>query len=245
MARNGKRVVLMRDMTDTMYNPERWPYVSHYTGNDLIVSHIERYVCPTISSDQFIGGDEFRFRNDKRPHLVVVMAEDGYETNRTLPDLAAKHLGRDFRVTTVFGSDTDRNAIPGLYAVDQADLLLLSVRRRVLPPADLDRIRKFVEAGKPVIGIRTASHAFSLGKKAPPEGLKDWPEFDRRVFGGNYHGHHANAEKTAVTATSAGREHAITANFGDAAVKQGAVLYKTSPLSARTKASARMGRPSR
>jgi sugar lactone lactonase YvrE/nicotinamidase-related amidase/type 1 glutamine amidotransferase len=235
MARNGKRVVLMRDMTDTMYNPKRWPYVSHFTGTDLIVSHIERHVCPTISSDQFIGGDEFRFRNDKRPLLVMVMAEDGYETNRTLPDLAAKHLGRDFRVTTVFGSDTDRNAIPGLYAVDQADLLLLSVRRRVLPPADLDRIRKFVEAGKPVIGIRTASHAFSLGKKAPPEGLKDWPEFDRRVFGGNYHGHHANSEKTAVTATNAGREHTITANFGDATVKQGAVLYKTSPLSARTR----------
>ncbi|MEO8494236.1 MAG: nicotinamidase, partial [Planctomycetota bacterium] len=34
MARNGKHVVLMRDMTDTMYNPARWPYVSHFTGND-------------------------------------------------------------------------------------------------------------------------------------------------------------------------------------------------------------------
>ena len=39
MARNGKRVVLMRDMTDAMYNPQRWPYVSHFlTGNDLIIS---------------------------------------------------------------------------------------------------------------------------------------------------------------------------------------------------------------
>jgi len=66
MRRNGKNVVLMRDMTDTMYNPKRWPCVDHFTANDLIVSHIERYVCPTITSDQLIGGKPFRFRNDKR-----------------------------------------------------------------------------------------------------------------------------------------------------------------------------------
>ena len=66
MARNGKNVVLMRDMTDTMYNPARWPYVSHFTGNDLIVSHIERFVCPTITSDQLIGGEAFRFRRHVR-----------------------------------------------------------------------------------------------------------------------------------------------------------------------------------
>ena len=57
MSRNGKKVVLMRDMTDTTYNPRRWPYVDHFTANDLIVSHIERFVCPTITSDQVIGGE--------------------------------------------------------------------------------------------------------------------------------------------------------------------------------------------
>ena len=66
MSRNGKNVVLMRDMTDTMYNPKCWPYVNHFTANDLIVSHIERYVCPTITSDQLIGGEPFRFQNDSR-----------------------------------------------------------------------------------------------------------------------------------------------------------------------------------
>jgi hypothetical protein len=72
MSRNGKHVVLMRDMTDTMYNPKRWPYVDHFTANDLIVSHIERYVCPTITSDQLIGGKPFRFRNDKRKERDIV-----------------------------------------------------------------------------------------------------------------------------------------------------------------------------
>lgn len=71
MSRNGKNVVLMRDMTDTMYNPKRWPFVDHFTANDLIVSHIERYVCPTITSDQLIGGKPFRFRNDNRPRRDI------------------------------------------------------------------------------------------------------------------------------------------------------------------------------
>ena len=61
MAKNGRHVVLMRDMTDTMYNPARWPYVSHFTGTDRIVEHIEKYVAPTITSDQVIGGAPLRF----------------------------------------------------------------------------------------------------------------------------------------------------------------------------------------
>jgi hypothetical protein len=57
----------MRDMTDTMYNPERWPQVSHFTGTDLIVEHIENFVCPTFTSDQLIGGKPFHFKKDSRP----------------------------------------------------------------------------------------------------------------------------------------------------------------------------------
>ncbi|MBI2803592.1 MAG: isochorismatase family protein [Planctomycetes bacterium] len=64
MAKNGKNVVLMRDMTDTMYNPKKSPYVNHYKGTALIVEHIEKYVCPTITSDQIIGGKAFRFKAD-------------------------------------------------------------------------------------------------------------------------------------------------------------------------------------
>ncbi len=64
MAKNGKNVVLMRDMTDTMYNPKAAPYVNHFAGTRLIVEHIEKYVCPTITSDQIIGGKPFRFKGD-------------------------------------------------------------------------------------------------------------------------------------------------------------------------------------
>jgi nicotinamidase-related amidase len=66
MARNGKNVVLMRDLTDSMYNPMRWPYVDHFTGNDLVISHVERFVCPTITSSQVLGGQPFRWKADTR-----------------------------------------------------------------------------------------------------------------------------------------------------------------------------------
>jgi nicotinamidase-related amidase len=65
MAKNGKNVVLVRDLTDTMYNPQKAPYVSHFEGTRLIIEHIEKYVCPTITSDQIAGGKEFRFKGDK------------------------------------------------------------------------------------------------------------------------------------------------------------------------------------
>jgi nicotinamidase-related amidase len=59
MARNGMNVALLRDLTDAMYNPLSWPYVDHHEGTRRVIEHIERYVCPTISSDQWIGGHEF------------------------------------------------------------------------------------------------------------------------------------------------------------------------------------------
>jgi nicotinamidase-related amidase len=65
LAKNGKKVVLVRDLTDTMYNPRMPPMVSHFEGTRLVVEHIEKFVCPTIASDQLLGGKEFRFAGDK------------------------------------------------------------------------------------------------------------------------------------------------------------------------------------
>ncbi len=228
MARNGMNVVLMRDLTDTMYNPQQWPFVSHFTGTDLIVSHIERCVCPTITSDQLLGGTPFRFSDDRRPHLVMLLAEDEYHTVRTLPEFAMSHLGRDFRVSTVFADSRNRNDLPGIDVVDEADVLLISVRRRVLPPEQLQRIRSHVAAGRPVVGIRTASHAFCLRSQDPPEGHDAWPEFDAQVFGGSYHGHHDNDLQAIVRITDSG--HPVTSGLSPQEIPMGGSLYLTSPL---------------
>ena len=229
MARNGKQVVLVRDMTDTMYNPAARPYVSHFTGTDLIISHIERFVCPTITSDQFLGGQPFRFSGDTRKRVAMVIAEDEYETERTLPAYALQQLGRDFEVRCIFGSDTDRGDIPGMDAARDADVLLVSVRRRPIRPEQLAVIREFVAAGKPVIGIRTASHAFSLRNAPAPEGLADWTTWDADIFGGNYTNHHNNAAASVVTVVPPQQSHPILAGI-PAEFPQGGSLYKTAPL---------------
>ncbi len=65
MAKNGKNTLLVSDMTDTMYNPARKPFVSHFEGTRLIVAHIQAYVCATTTSDQILGGKEFRFKGDE------------------------------------------------------------------------------------------------------------------------------------------------------------------------------------
>ena len=61
LAKNGRHVVLMRDLTDTMYNPARWPFVSQVRGTELFVQHVEKRICPTITSDQILGGKPFEF----------------------------------------------------------------------------------------------------------------------------------------------------------------------------------------
>jgi nicotinamidase-related amidase len=62
----GKNVVLMRDMTDTMYNPEKTPKVSHFAGTDLVIEHVEKCWCPSFISSDLTGGAAFRFKNAKR-----------------------------------------------------------------------------------------------------------------------------------------------------------------------------------
>jgi nicotinamidase-related amidase len=64
MVHQGKHVVLVRDLTDTMYNPARPPYVTHFAGTRLMIAHVEKYWCPSVTSDALLGGAPFRFAGD-------------------------------------------------------------------------------------------------------------------------------------------------------------------------------------
>jgi type 1 glutamine amidotransferase/nicotinamidase-related amidase len=234
LTQQGLNVVLMRDLTDTMYNPAKAPFVSHFTGTDLVVEHIEKYWCPTVTSADLLGGKEFRFQEDKRPHLVIVTAEDEYKTEETLPEFAKKQLGKDFRVSFVFADSKVRNHLPGLEVLNDADVALISVRRRVLPKEQLQTVRNFVASGKPLVGIRTASHAFSLfpGQKLA-EGLADWPDFDKEVLGATYTGHHGVTRKTTVAvAPGADKDPILAGVKGPFATAS--TLYRSRPLAAGT-----------
>ncbi len=66
LSRLGPDVVLVRDMTDTMYNSQRRPFVDHFSGTDLVVEHVEKYWCPTVTSVDIVGGRPFKFKEDRR-----------------------------------------------------------------------------------------------------------------------------------------------------------------------------------
>src|SRR5262249_17270162 len=97
---HGKRVVLMRDMTDCMYNPQRWPYVDHFSGNDLMIAHVERFVCPTITSDQLLGGEPFRSKYDKR-----AVTEPRVEAANAPPDWFPISLERASPLAALWAKD--------------------------------------------------------------------------------------------------------------------------------------------
>jgi hypothetical protein len=230
MAKNGKNVVLMRDLTDTMYNPKRSPYVSHFAGTDLMVEHVEKYVAPTITSDQILGGTPFRYKDDARPRVAFVIGDDEYRTEATLPAFASAHLVGDYRVDYVLDQEGNRDNMAGMAVLNDSDLAIISARRRVLPKAQLDVLRKFVADGKPVIGLRTASHAFAprANAKVPP-GRDGWLGFDPEVLGGHYTNHHA-AGPAVVVSLAPGASHPILEGVEPSTLVGHGSLYKVSPL---------------
>src|SRR5438132_7296619 len=56
MTRRGIHCMLARDLTDTMYNPQMPPYVSHDQGTALVIEHIEKYWCPSLLSSDLVAG---------------------------------------------------------------------------------------------------------------------------------------------------------------------------------------------
>jgi len=233
LARSGKNVVLMRDLTDTMYNSRMSPHVNHFTGTDLIVQHIEKFVCPTVTSTVFTGQPPFRFQNDKRPRVVFISAESEYKAAETLPAFMHElQIKYDLCCEIIQGStdrrSEQRNYISGLQNLANADLVVLFVRRRAFPAEQMRYFRDYLEQGNPLVALRTSSHAFDT-RGQHPQGHVEWPEFDPEVLGGNYHGHHGSGPITTVTAAPGAKSHPVLAHVRLPFTSNGS-LYKAGPL---------------
>jgi lysophospholipase L1-like esterase len=73
-----------------MYNPSRWPYVSHQRGTELFLEHVEKRICTTITSDQIAGGTPFRFSNaTSGPKRLQVLLLGDSTTEASIPKLLA------------------------------------------------------------------------------------------------------------------------------------------------------------
>lgn len=155
----------------------------------------------------------------KGRHIVLVSGDEEYRSEDALSQLGrilAKRHG--FRCTVLFAVDPKtgeinpviRDNIPGLEALRTADLMIIATRFRDLPDAQMRHITDYVDAGKPILGMRTATHAFNI-----PAGRTyhrysynsreaDWDGgFGRRVLGEtwiNHHGQHGKQSTRGVIA---------------------------------------------
>lgn len=150
-------------------------------------------------------------------HIVLVSGDEEYRSEEALPMLAAilnKHHG--FKTTVLFALDPDGkinpdNAanIPGLENLQTADLMVLFTRFRELPDKQMKYIDEYLKAGKPIVGMRTATHAFRYQKNQDSpyakysfdSNTKGWEDgFGRQVLGETWIDHHGDHAKEGARA---------------------------------------------
>lgn len=167
----------------------------------------------------------------KGKHIVLVSGDEEYRSEEGLPQLGkilAKRHG--FKCTVLFAIDPkdgtiepDKNDnIPGLEALKDADLMIIATRFRNLPDEQMKHVVAYVESGRPIIGLRTATHAFRLKSKTYAkysfEGNKEWSGgFGRHILGEtwvNHWGGHGSQSTRGLLAKGA-EEHPILRGIKD------------------------------
>lgn len=112
-------------------------------------------------------------------HIHMISGSRQYESEPSLLEFRKViELQFDGAKVTVSRGEDAGDHLPDLEGLAEADLMFVFARRMRLPEDQLNLIKRHIENEKPVIGIRTASHAF-----------QDFLEMDSLVFGGDYSGH--------------------------------------------------------
>ena len=167
----------------------------------------------------------------KGKHIVLVSGDEEYRSEEALPQLAKILASRHgFKCTVLFAIDPvdgtinpeRRDNIPGLEALDRADLLVIFTRFRDLPDDQMRHIAEYVEGGRPIVGLRTATHAFEL-KNSQSYSRYSWNSkqweggFGRQVLGEtwiDHHGYHGAQSTRGVIAPGQG-DHPILRGIHD------------------------------
>ncbi|MCD9023714.1 ThuA domain-containing protein [Cohnella silvisoli] len=148
--------------------------------------------------------------------IVFVCGEDEYESERTMPLLA--HMieelhGAEVTVLKAYPDPASANDIPGLEALRSADLAIFYIRFRELPEQQFAYIREYLEAGKPVVGFRTSTHAFRYAEDHP---LAKWNDgFGIDVLGAPWIRHFGHSSTTDVSVAWGAEDHPILRGVPD------------------------------
>lgn len=131
-------------------------------------------------------------------HAVFIAAEDEYHSEDSLALLAAdaRGWGWDVRMLTASPTQATPDNIPGLEALDHADLAVIFMRFRTLPAEQTASLDRFLTRGGAVVGLRTSTHAFAYPADHP---LVSWNGFGERVLGAPWIRHFGHDSSTDVT----------------------------------------------
>jgi hypothetical protein len=166
-------------------------------------------------------------------HIVLISGDEEYRSEEAMPMLARILAVRHgFKSTVLFPINPQtglidpicQTNIPGLHLLNQADMMVLFLRFRELPDDQMTHFVDFVNSGKPILGIRTATHAFSYDRnKQSPFARYDWRDkewpggFGQQVLGEtwiNHHGDH-NKESTRGIVNPRFQDHPILRGVTD------------------------------
>jgi hypothetical protein len=144
----------------------------------------------------------------KGKHIVLISGDEEYRSEEALPLLArilSKYHG--FKCTVLFAIDAEtgrvnpdnQTNIPGLEVLEQADLMIMFLRFRELPDQQMKYIDAFTKSGKPIIALRTSTHAFRYTRnlKSPfahysfDSKVKGWiGGYGQQILGETWVAHH-------------------------------------------------------
>lgn len=170
---------------------------------------------------------------------IVIMAveeKDNYDAVNSMRSFAAEQLRpAGHSVTLVEGDKPVKHHFAGLVeALAKADLLVLFSRRRFLPPDQMAAIKAHLAAGRPLVGIRTANHAFIPRATDEVDAATQviWPEFTEEVLGGRNTGYETKGMPYQVTVAPGAEASPLLAGVQVDTILGYQSLYKVLPLAA-------------
>lgn len=153
---------------------------------------------------------------NNKPNLCMISGSFEYDSEESLAifrDYLEKNCGIQPSMIIYKTEDDDIS----MEAMDDADVLLVFTRRLNTKGKELERFQSYCAQGRPIVGVRTASHAF-----------QNWLAFDKEVQGGNYEGHYGAGPVCHVEIVSDAADHPILE--GVSPFDSLGSLYKNTPI---------------
>jgi len=141
-----------------------------------------------------------------------------YDSDRSLAGFQ-DYLEKNYPVTCSRAFRKTDNDLPGLENLETCDVMLLFTRRLKISGEQLQRVKRYCQSGKPIVAMRTASHAF-----------QNWLALDKEVLGGNYQNHYPQGSPVQIRLVQEARDHPLLK--GVKPFSSAGSLYKNAGLAA-------------